>query len=85
MRKLNVLRPLFEAVQITDATFDDPHPNPEHIPYVIYSLLERCCYVPTPSGSVRADLGDWIVRDADDELHVAKGEAFRPNYAREAI
>jgi hypothetical protein len=34
-----------EAVEITDAIFDAPHPNADHVSGVIYDPRERCAFV----------------------------------------
>jgi hypothetical protein len=67
-----------QAVQITDATFDSPRPNDQQIVGVIYDPSERCARVPTRAGEVRAEIGDWIVRGANGELHVFKRGFWSP-------
>jgi hypothetical protein len=66
-----------EAVQVTDATFDLPHPNPEHVAGVLYDPLARCAYV-TADGRLllRADVGDWIITDATGALNVVNQHLF---------
>ncbi len=69
-----------EAVQITDRTFDEPHPNPEHIPGVIYDPVRRAAYIRTPEGEMRGDLGDWIIRGVAGELYPCKPDIFAATY-----
>jgi len=71
---------VIEAVQITDATFDQPHPNPEHIVGVLYDPTERCAFIDTLEGRMRADLGDWIIRGVKGELYPCKPDIFALTY-----
>lgn len=68
------------AVQITDRTFDDPHPNPEHVEGVIYDSVARCVYIDTLEGRMRGDLGDWIIRGLRGELYPCKPDVFAAKY-----
>jgi hypothetical protein len=68
------------AVQITDATFDDAHPNNTHISGVQYIPLRRCVFVPTATGLVSAKIGDWIVQGRDGVFEVFSGEDFEMVY-----
>jgi hypothetical protein len=47
-RKFRKGADVVEAVQITDATFDDDHPNPEHVIGVVYDPIERCALIERP-------------------------------------
>lgn len=69
-----------EAVQLTDATFDKPHPNPEHIPGVIYDPKRRCAFIHTLEGTMRADLGDWIITGVNGEHYPCKPDVFTQTY-----
>ena len=71
---------VIEAVQVTDATFDDPHPNPEHIVGVIYDPAKRCAFIDTLEGRMRADLFDWIIRGVKGELYPCKPDIFESTY-----
>jgi hypothetical protein len=77
---------VIEAVQITDATFDDPHPNDTHIHGVTYDPARRCVLVPTledgPNGEAKhyASLGDWIIRGIKGELYPCKPDIFAATY-----
>lgn len=68
------------AVQVTDSTFDAPHPNPEHIVGVLYDPQERCAYIDTLEGRMRADIGDWIIRGVKGELYPCKPDIFAATY-----
>jgi hypothetical protein len=69
-----------EAVQVTDATFDAPHPNPEHIAGIVYDPINRCALIKTLEGTMRADLGDWIIRGVKGELYPCKPDIFAATY-----
>ena len=71
---------VIEAVQVTDATFDAPHPNDEHIPGVIYDPVLRAAFIETFEGTMRADLGDWIIRGVKGELYPCKPDIFAATY-----
>ena len=71
---------VIEAMQITDATFDAPHPNHEHIPGVVYDERERCVFIDTLEGRMRGDLGDWIIRGVKGELYPCKPDVFAATY-----
>jgi hypothetical protein len=69
-----------EAVQVTDQTFDAPHPNPEHIIGVVYDPVQRCAFIKTLEGTMRADMGDWIIRGVKGELYPCKPDIFAATY-----
>ena len=69
-----------EAWQITDRTFNDLHPNSEHISGVIYVPLERHVIIPTLEGVMRGDVGDWIIRGVKGELYPCKPDIFEETY-----
>ena len=69
-----------DAIQITDATFDAPHPNSEHIPGVIYDPVERCVFIPTLEGTMRGNLGDWIITGVNGEHYSCKPDIFEKTH-----
>ena len=71
---------VIEAVQVTDATFDDPHPNPTHIAGVIYDPSQRCAWIQTLEGIMRADLGDLIIKGVAGEFYPCKPDIFKATY-----
>lgn len=75
-------RPLtVEAVQVTNNTFDAPHPNPEHILGALYDPRSRTVAVITPGGIQKAGLGDWIVRyKFDGTYRVYNSRSFQSLY-----
>jgi hypothetical protein len=73
---------VIEATQVTDTTFDAPHPNPEHIVGVVYDPLKRCAYIDTLEGRMTASLGDWIIRGVKGELYPCKPDIFEATYER---
>jgi len=46
-----------EAVKITDAMFDDTHPNPLHVTGVTYDQKERCVWAGFKAGKI----GDYLI------------------------
>jgi len=71
---------VIDAVQITDHTFDAPHPNIEHILGVEYDPVLRCAWIKTLEGTMRANLGDWIIRGVKGELYPCKPDIFTATY-----
>lgn len=71
---------VIEAVQITNATFDAPHPNPEHIRGLIYDPVRRCVLIPTLEGEMRGDMGDWIITCVKGEFYPCKPDIFAATY-----
>ena len=71
---------VIDAVQITDATFDAPHPNPEHVRGVVYNPVDRCAYIATLEGTMRGDLGDWLITGVKGEIYPCKPDIFDATY-----
>ena len=71
---------VIEAIKVTDRTFDDPHPNPEHIQGVIYDPITRAAYIKTLEGEMRADIGDWIITGVKGEHYPCKPDIFAATY-----
>lgn len=71
---------VIEAVQITDQTFDAPHPNPEHIPGIIYDPAQRCVFIETLEGTHRGDIWDWIITGVKGEHYPCKPDIFAATY-----
>lgn len=71
---------VIEAVQLTAEAFVGPHPNPAHLPGVIYDPHTDTALIPTLEGEMRADLGDWIVTGIAGELHPVKPDIFERTY-----
>ncbi len=71
---------VIEAVQVTDRTFNDPHPNDEHIPGVIYDPMSRQAEIKTLEGTMTARIGDWIIRGIEGELYPCKPDIFAATY-----
>ncbi len=82
MQKFRKKPVVIEAIQITDATFDDPHPNPEHIKGVIYFPAKRYAVILTLEGQMTANMGDWIIRGIKGELYPCKPDIFEATYER---
>lgn len=71
---------VIEAVQLTDDTFDAPHPNEAHIPGVIYDPCTRQAYIKTLEGTMTASLGDWIITGVQGEHYPCKPDIFEATY-----
>lgn len=69
-----------EAVQITDETFNHSHPNPEHIPGLIYNPVQRIVIIPTLEGNMIGSLGDWIITGVKGEHYPCKPDIFEATY-----
>jgi hypothetical protein len=81
MIKTYVKKPIaINAVQITDATFDDPHPNPDHFPGVTYDPIGRSARVHTLEGTMTARLGDWLIKGVKGEIYPCKLDIFEATY-----
>lgn len=65
-----------EAVQITNATFDAPYPNPQHIPGALYDPIRRVVKIDTPQGLTTGSVGDWIIRAPSGRLSICKSDVF---------
>ncbi len=68
------------AVQITDATFDAPHPNEEHIIGVVYDPVRRLVEIPTLAGVMTGQIGDWIIRGVKGEYYPCEPDVFAATY-----
>lgn len=76
-KKFNVV----EAVQITDATFDAPHPNPEHLEGVTYDPVARRVLVDLGGGDYQmGDIGDWLTVNASGKASVCTKRAFEEQF-----
>ena len=71
---------VIEAIQVTDATFDFPHPNPGHIRGLIYNPVARTVAIPTLEGVMTARVGDWIIRGVKGEFYPCKPDIFEATY-----
>jgi len=69
-----------EAVQITERTFSDPHPNPEHIMGLIYDPIKKEVRIPTLEGIMTGTLGDWIITGVKGEKYPCKPDIFWQTY-----
>jgi hypothetical protein len=71
---------LIEATQLRASAFDKCYPNPEHIPGVIYDPVQRCAFIKTLEGTMRADIGDWIITGVMGERYPCKPDIFAMTY-----
>lgn len=74
-------RPIvIEAVQINDAFFDDPHPNPNHPTGAWIDPISRTVDIVTPEGTMTGKMGDWIITGVQGEKYPCKPDIFAATY-----
>jgi hypothetical protein len=73
---------VIDAVQITDSTFDAPHPNNEHVFGVIYDPVNRVARIRTLEGEMIGNIGDWIICGVKGELYPCKPDIFEATYEK---
>lgn len=70
-----------EAVQLQESAFEGEHPNPEHVPGVIYDPVTRTAVLKRHYGNpVPIKIGDWIVRDSEGMLRVWYSRRFEMEF-----
>lgn len=80
MKKFRKIPVVIEAVQITERTFSDPHPNPEHVVGVVYDPVKKVVRIHTLEGVMVGRIGDWIIRGIKGELYPCKPDIFDITY-----
>lgn len=76
-------RQILEAFQITDATFDDPHPNPTHVRGVVYDAVSRTVRVWGPNNlSWHIPIGYWLLVEPGQLVQFCSSENFERSYER---
>jgi hypothetical protein len=80
MHKFRKKPVVISAAQLTDAVFNAEHPSDLHIPGVVYHPVGRFATITTLEGTMRADLGDWIIRGVKGELYPCKPDIFDATY-----
>jgi hypothetical protein len=71
---------IIEAVQITEGTFKDPHPNPEHIVGLVYDPINKQVQIPTLEGTMVGNIGDYIIKGVKGEYYPCKPDIFEETY-----
>jgi len=71
---------VIEAVRITHAWFDAPHPNPLHPVGLMMNPLTRTVEVKTLEGVMTAEIGDWIITGIKGERYPCKPDIFAATY-----
>lgn len=71
---------VIEALQLTEEVFTADHPSDLHIPGVVYDPINRCAEIKTLEGTMRAELGDWVIRGVKGELYPCKPDIFAATY-----
>lgn len=69
-----------QAVQVTDAWFEGPHPN--HIPGIIIDPTTKTCGIATLEGVMTARVGDWIIKGVKGEYYPCKPDIFSATYEK---
>jgi hypothetical protein len=69
-----------EAQEIKDSDFDNDHPNDDVVPGVTYNPKERCVFIETLEGTMRGDVGDFIIKGVKGELYPCKPDIFAATY-----
>lgn len=68
------------AVQITDSTFDNPHPNREHVIGVTYHPVGRFAVIDRFYDEVYGQVGDWLLCKDNLPYRFITNEAFNRDY-----
>ena len=71
---------VIDAWRVTPELFDAPHPNPEHIPGLVYDPVNRTVLIPTLEGTMTARVGDWIIKGVKGEFYPCKPDIFEATY-----
>jgi hypothetical protein len=80
MQKFRKKPVVIDAIRISDNAFDGEHPNPEHVPGVIYNPRNRTVEIETLEGVMIGNIGDWIIRGITGELYPCKPDIFEATY-----
>lgn len=74
-----------QAVQITERTFTDPLPNPEHVKGIIYNPMTKTVRLPSSLPDEHdGHLGDWIVA-TDRGVGIIQGDLFAKYYHEKRV
>jgi len=71
---------IIEAVRLTDRIIDAEQPSSDHWPGVTFYPIERYALIRTLEGTMRADIGDWIIKGIKGELYPCKPDIFEATY-----
>ena len=80
MAKFRKKQIIVEAVQITDSTFTDPHPNTSHVKGILYNPVTREVSIRTLEGEMIGRIGDWIITGVKGEHYPCKPDIFEESY-----
>ena len=69
-----------DATCLRAQAFDEDHPSPEHITGVVYDPKQRCAFIETLEGRMRAEIGDWIITGVNGEKYPCKADIFVKTY-----
>lgn len=84
MKKFRKKPVVIEAHQLCEEDFTDDHPNPDHIPGVLYNPITCEVSIETMEGTMTATIGDWIIRGIKGELYPCKPDIFEATYEQVA-
>jgi hypothetical protein len=79
VNKYYLLKTSVEAIEITEKIFTDPHPNKDHVKFVIYDPILKQCAI--PGSSEIGVIGDYIIRKSNGDLDFCTSISFHSNYA----
>jgi len=74
-----------EAVQITEKTFTDPQPNPEHVPGIVYDPKNQLAKLKADGTTMVGRLRDWIVTEETGEIAIYRAKYFAINFEPETL
>lgn len=72
---------VIQAVQIDDDLIDRV-PNERHPATngIVYDPKRRCAFIQTLEGTMRGDIGDWIIQGVKGEYYPCKPDIFVATY-----
>ena len=78
MQKYRKKPVVIEAVEVTDALLKGPFGY--STPDMQTSLIDRCIYIDTLEGRMKASMGDYIIRGVRGEFYPCKPDIFAATY-----
>ena len=72
-----------EAFQITERTFSDPLPNPEHVLGITYDTGSFLAKYKEHGAITIGRLGDWIIIEENGDVAIYRAAYFAKNFEKE--
>lgn len=72
-----------DAFQITERTFTDPHPNPEHVAGIVYDPTNFLAKHKEHGAITIGRLGDWIIVEKNGDVAIYRAAYFSKNFEKE--